>query len=465
MHRFGQRIGWFVVLVVLVSLAGASTAGAAQPGSASGQGLDHGSYSLVISPGPATAVGSGQTVSITATLTNQSHSRTLGSADLFAPFVALHAPPFKVVSATASAGTATLSSNCGIVNFPLPCVQLRNLGLAPHASVTVSMQVQTPACQQGSRFVWLALARQGGNFDGDFLIPDLVHSQLRTALDGACKLVFGTQPHNAVVGQPITGSDDDTSGSPVTVQVEDANNHVVTTSSAQVTLAIGTNAGPGGKLSGTTTVNAVNGIATFKDLSIDKPGVGYTLVASSAGLTGATSNLFNIDQAATSCQQNLSCTTNASNPTTAASITSNGPGDGVQTLSLDTGSDPGAGGQCAGVSYVAAGPDWINFFVSDTTRSKIATMKADTPADQEVLGPGGDLDDQVQVCFAAPYPFTTAAGTQAKLISGEYVGLLPSCPSTGPCMQPIIDDDRSNPPTTTVKVAIPAGEPGDPRMH
>jgi len=38
----------------------------------------------------------------------------------------------------------------------------------------------------------------------------------------------------------------------------------------------------------------VNGVATFSNLSINKAGTGYTLSATSSGLTGATSNAFNI---------------------------------------------------------------------------------------------------------------------------------------------------------------------------
>jgi len=41
-------------------------------------------------------------------------------------------------------------------------------------------------------------------------------------------------------------------------------------------------------------VTAVNGVATFTDLSIDQPGNGYTLVVSGAGVTGAESSSFNI---------------------------------------------------------------------------------------------------------------------------------------------------------------------------
>jgi len=57
----------------------------------------------------------------------------------------------------------------------------------------------------------------------------------------------------------------------------------VTTFAGNVTLAIGTNP-VGGTLSGTTTVAASSGIATFPDLSLSVAGDGYTLLASAAGL-------------------------------------------------------------------------------------------------------------------------------------------------------------------------------------
>lgn len=101
----------------------------------------------------------------------------------------------------------------------------------------------------------------------------------------AAKLAFSQQPTNTVAGASITPA--------ITVQVEDSNGNLVTNSTASVTMAIGTNAG-GGTLSGTTTVAASGGIATFSGLSINKTGTGYTLATSSTGLTGATSNTFNI---------------------------------------------------------------------------------------------------------------------------------------------------------------------------
>ena len=47
-------------------------------------------------------------------------------------------------------------------------------------------------------------------------------------------------------------------------------------------------------LGGTLVQNAVNGVATFSNLSLDQAGVGYTLQASATGLMSGTSNPFNV---------------------------------------------------------------------------------------------------------------------------------------------------------------------------
>jgi len=49
-----------------------------------------------------------------------------------------------------------------------------------------------------------------------------------------------------------------------------------------------------GVLSGQTSVNAVNGIATFNNLKITGACTGCTLTATAAGLTGATSATFSV---------------------------------------------------------------------------------------------------------------------------------------------------------------------------
>jgi CSLREA domain-containing protein len=82
------------------------------------------------------------------------------------------------------------------------------------------------------------------------------------------------------------------SGSAFTTQpvitIKDAFGNTVTNSSASVTMTVSGN----GTTVGTTTVNAVNGIATFTDVGISgTAGTSYTLTFASAGLTSATQSI------------------------------------------------------------------------------------------------------------------------------------------------------------------------------
>jgi hypothetical protein len=80
---------------------------------------------------------------------------------------------------------------------------------------------------------------------------------------------------------------------PVRLRVVDPSGATVTSFTGSVTIAIDVNPA-GGTLSGTTTVAAVAGVATFPDLSIDRSGVGYRLSAGASAITSATSDPFSI---------------------------------------------------------------------------------------------------------------------------------------------------------------------------
>lgn len=101
-------------------------------------------------------------------------------------------------------------------------------------------------------------------------------------------LLFTVQPSRTMPFAAITPA--------VRVTVVDDAGNPVTTFTGSVTIALGHNGGMlvPGTLSGTRTVTAVNGVATFADLSIDQPGSGYTLVVSAAGVAGAESAPFNV---------------------------------------------------------------------------------------------------------------------------------------------------------------------------
>ncbi len=121
----------------------------------------------------------------------------------------------------------------------------------------------------------------GGDANGDGTVFKLAPTQ-------ATKLAFVQPPTGAVAGSTISPA--------VTLAVEDASGNVVNSDSSSVTVSIGPGSGSG-ILGGTLTEPAVNGVATFSDLSISAAGT-YTLQATDTdngtGLTPATSGSFTI---------------------------------------------------------------------------------------------------------------------------------------------------------------------------
>src|SRR3989442_175293 len=103
----------------------------------------------------------------------------------------------------------------------------------------------------------------------------------------ATHLVFTVQPANATAGATFTPA--------VQASAQDASGNTVPSFTGQVTVALGGTNPSGGTLAGTKTVAAVNGVASFPALSIDKSG-SYWLAATApgAGLNAGTSTDFSI---------------------------------------------------------------------------------------------------------------------------------------------------------------------------
>jgi hypothetical protein len=91
-----------------------------------------------------------------------------------------------------------------------------------------------------------------------------------------------------VTAVPATGTAGQTLQPAITVEARDASGNLVTTFTGPVSLEFGANPGSA-TLSGGEPVNAVGGIATFAAVQVSAAGNGYTLVASSAGLSPDTS--------------------------------------------------------------------------------------------------------------------------------------------------------------------------------
>src|SRR5207245_1302242 len=137
-----------------------------------------------------------------------------------------------------------------------------------------------------------------------------VTSATFTAAPGtATQLAFTVQPTSTAAGASITPA--------VQVTAEDGLGNTDPTFTGNVTVALGANPS-GGTLSGTATVAAVSGVATFPGLSIDKSGVGYTLTAAASGLAPGTSVTFNVTAGAAT---QLVFTVQPSNATAGLAIT------------------------------------------------------------------------------------------------------------------------------------------------
>jgi subtilisin-like proprotein convertase family protein len=97
------------------------------------------------------------------------------------------------------------------------------------------------------------------------------------------KLAFANQPSNVMVGAVLP---------PITVNVENFQGNILGSDTSTVTLAL-VGAPAGVTLGGTTSVQAVNGVATFSDLTVSAGGT-YAFVATDGTVTKAVSDSFTI---------------------------------------------------------------------------------------------------------------------------------------------------------------------------
>ena len=159
--------------------------------------------------------------------------------------------------------------------------------------LTLVQRIATPATGNNTR-----LGRQFDPF-GEFMDGDIDELRVYSgAIDAAAvtalfvggvsapgRLLFGVQPTTVTAGVAIAPA--------ITVRAEDALGRLRTSYSGTVTLALAANPGSAA-LIGTLSVAAVNGVATFANVSVSNPAVGYTLAATATGITGATSAAFSI---------------------------------------------------------------------------------------------------------------------------------------------------------------------------
>jgi hypothetical protein len=255
----------------------------------------------------------------------------------------------------------------------------------------------------------------------------------------SCSLAFTTdgQPTGTTVSTKITSSFDSPDAGPVKVEVLDAWGRLVTNSKAAVTVAITPTANPGsGTLSGTTTVNASGGVASFSDLSINQPGIGYRLTATSYGINPATSAHFTIWGSLQQCST-TPCSASALSATTSGTVTTS---SAASTQFLGTGIGGGSY-SCAGTYQPVSDPLSFDVVSGSGDMQPGAQFAVTLRIDKSlVLSSGHHGASSWQICYASMSPFTARPNTSGTATIGDVTfdtGLLPDCAKTpvAPCVQ------------------------------
>ncbi len=257
------------------------------------------------------------------------------------------------------------------------------------------------------------------------------------------KIVFSVQPSNTVAAATITPA--------VQVTIQDAFGNTASDNS-NVVISMGTNPG-GGTLSGTLTVAAVNGVASFSTLSINKSGTGYTLNATCNSFSVITSSAFNITAGTAFrlafLQQPTAVAAGAViAPAVSVQIQDNN-GNLVTTdarsVTLALGSNP-SGGVLGGTATVAASGGVATFSTLTVNKSGVDTLTASSsPA----------------LTTATSSPFSVTAGAATKIA----VATQPSVSNTAGvafATQPVIwvEDAAGNVVTTDTSTVTASSSSG-----
>jgi hypothetical protein len=269
--------------------------------------------------------------------------------------------------------TATTSITLGLGNNP--------------GSSTLSGTATVGAVAGVATFPGLSLNRTGAAYTltaNGGALPQATSAAFDITPGTPASLAFTVQPSTVVAGASIAPA--------VQVEVRDASGNRVTASTASVTVAIGTNPA-GGTLSGTATANAVAGVATFNNLSINRSGVGYTLAATSGILTAAGGSAFTVDPGAASA---LAITTMPTSGTTGVALT---PAAVIRLIDANGNTVPTTGTSVT--ALLSTGSGTLGGTTSASTTSGVATF-----------------NNLILTGLAGPYALNFSSGVLTSVTSG-----------------------------------------------
>jgi len=383
----------------------------------------------------------------TVTLTNDTKTQELGSADVTVP------------------AAITIVARNGI-SGPGNVLQLRNLALQPGASATITVGLRMP-CVEGV-YRWTVQAKQSNDFSGtpgNDLGP--VSGTRNTTVDGSCALRFVDQPASAEKNAQIRADAFQPQSTHfVTVEAIDGSPapQRLTWFTGAITLTSSPSALP------STSSPAIAGLATFSSLSIATSD-NYTLHAATTadGVDPGDSGGFQVIGVVEECNP-AHCSAQLagakSKATLAGTATS---GSGFALLSLNLGLDPLTGTGCAGYEPPAAG-EYYEFQVTGVTAATTVVVEYTKAAMKTFKGGQSGLE----ACLGVPGPDSFIAKDGALADSFDYdgdpdngaegfAGLLPDCPAT-PAKPCVLDRSGVAGGGASITIFVPA-DLGDPRVH
>jgi len=260
-----------------------------------------------------------------------------------------------------------------------------------------------------------------------------------------CSLAFTTdgQPAGTTVNTTITSSFDSPHAGPVKVEVLDASGQLVTNSKAAITIAITSTANPGsGTLSGTKTVSASGGVASFPNLSINQPGIGYRLTATSRGMFPVTSGHFDIWSSIRQCST-TPCSATASSATTSGTVTATSSDGSPQFVAAGIGGDNNY--TCAGTYQPVSDPFSFDVVSGSGGMGQggqfTVALRIEKSKVQSSGHPGAST---WQICYASTSSFTGSSGPTLIGDVPYFTGLLPDCSNTTPVAPCVLARNKDN---------------------
>ncbi|MBZ4420766.1 hypothetical protein [Myxococcus sp. RHSTA-1-4] len=228
----------------------------------------------------------GYTLRATSGLLESATSGTFDIAPAAAAALAFTAQPANGTAGAALAPAVEVTIRDAFGNT-VPSTEQVTLALQGGAGVVLNGTTTVAAENGVARFSAVNVQRAGAGYTlraSSGSLAEATSSAFSISAADAAKLVISQQPANGTAGVALNPG--------MRVSILDAFDNQ-TASTASVTVALAANPA-NGTLLGTLTVSADAGVATFGALRLEKAGSGYSLRATSDGLTEVTSNTFDI---------------------------------------------------------------------------------------------------------------------------------------------------------------------------